>query len=276
MKKNKPAKTFIRVATASTLFLCGAIGAQAQVIPVQSFSFDFDASQIVGSNTAYVGFTAGTGNTATVAIEDWFFDSGSDGSYEIAYPSFSSGTNLTLNGTVTEISSGTISMFAGVKNKDSSAYANTPMDITSFTTYFSVYGLGAADGYAFILQNDPTNGLNALGTVKGNVGIQDAVSAGFGMFTRYADVTINDGGAQSILGGSSDSSYKMDYNNSTGTTYYYEMIYDGTTLNINVYDQPVFTAVPEPSTYAFILGLILCGGLAYRRSVRRRVTTKVV
>ena len=69
------------------------------------------------------------------------------------------------------ISGGTLTITTTVNSQASSAFNNTPQNIGNFTANFTYTDVstGGADGFAFILQNDP-RGLNALGDGGGSIG----------------------------------------------------------------------------------------------------------
>jgi len=76
---------------------------------------------------------------------------------------------------VPSITSGVLKATSNVNSQATSAWYNTPQNITNFTASFTYdMGLGSAspaDGVAFVLQNDP-RGINALGDGGGAIGYQ--------------------------------------------------------------------------------------------------------
>ena len=140
--------------------------------------FPVDILDDVGGDTAYVGFTAGTGSeTAVQNILTWSFTSQNPCCSPISVPSFPNGfadsSNLQLNGSSTISGTALQLTDTGSTFEKSSAYFVPVLPILGFTTDFD-FQLGPAstenqggDGITFVLQNE---GLNALGSYGAGLG----------------------------------------------------------------------------------------------------------
>jgi hypothetical protein len=154
-----------------------------------SHSFAINIPVVVGGDTAYVGFTGGTGGlTAIQEIVSWTYVAGTPGAAAPpppipAAPGFSNG--FTSLGTVTNGSStfsGTsLELTDGNEVEAASAFYAAPVNIQSFTTDFrfqlsspgvSVPLSNIADGFTFTIQNA---GLGALGDFGGSLGYAPSV-----------------------------------------------------------------------------------------------------
>src|SRR5690349_747692 len=87
---------------------------------------------------------------------------------------FGDGTGFTINSNpvgAASINSGTLTLTQAVNSEATSVFNNTPQNIGNFTANFTYTDVttGGADGFAFILQNDP-RGVNALGDGGGAIG----------------------------------------------------------------------------------------------------------
>jgi hypothetical protein len=124
----------------------------------KTLTYTVDLAAQVGGGTAYVGFTGATGGlNATQDVQTWTFDN--NGVHTIDHSAgFASHDDLTNNGSATY--SGTAArLTAAVNNQAGSLFANTPVDITNFSTTFTfqmVKGTNPiADGITFTIQNYP-------------------------------------------------------------------------------------------------------------------------
>ncbi len=131
----------------------------------QSFttSYAVDLPTLVGGNTAYVGFTGGTGGLTTVAaVPSWTFNG----------PDHSGGfstSQLTANGSAS-FQGTTLQLTDGNATEAGSVFSNTQINITNFTTTFTFSmtpgSSPMADGMTFTIQNNPRGQDYGDSTVK--------------------------------------------------------------------------------------------------------------
>ena len=106
----------------------------------------------VGGNTAYVGFTAGTGHLTSVQeITNWTYTSGLTA--VVNDPAgFSSAAGLNLIGVT--LSGGTLQLTDGGGNEANAVWSAVPVNVQNFTSDFTFQESSAnADGFTFTLQN---------------------------------------------------------------------------------------------------------------------------
>jgi hypothetical protein len=117
-------------------------------------------------------------------------------------------SNFTLNGGATTDGT-TLTLTDGAGSEARSAFNNAIQNVTSFTTTFTYtdVGGGGADGFAFVLQNDP-RGVSALGDAGGAIGYAGSDT------TRIVNSAAD---AFNIFGGSG-SGYRTNGNKETGST----------------------------------------------------------
>ena len=143
-----------------------------------SQTFPVDIPAVIGGPTGYVGFTAGTGQAASVEkILDWQFTSaGCCTAGEPDFPTgFADATGLTFNGNGgAAIVGGALQLTDGTTFTASSVFDTTAITLpnviqgTPFTSDFDFQvGSGAGDGFTFVLQSQ---GLNAIGGEGGGLG----------------------------------------------------------------------------------------------------------
>ncbi len=159
-----------------------------------SHSFAIDIPATVGSDTAFVGFTGGTGNRiARLEILNWTYVSGPPGPpvppppAAPALPGFDGGFNavgLTTNGSVTLLGSA-LQLTSGSPNDAGSAFYSTPLNIQRFTSDFTFHLVNpVADGFTFIIQNGGAKALGGIGGYLGYGGIPKSVAIKFDLFSN--------------------------------------------------------------------------------------------
>ncbi len=151
--------------------------------------FTINIPGTVGSNTAYFGFTGGTGKaTSTQQILSW--------SYEpvmVPYEpkSFPSGTGLTVNGNAS-LSGSTIELTNATTNggryQVGSAFFTSPVNVQSFNTDFNFQLTNAnADGFTFAIQNNSASALGGAGGGLGYSGIPKSVAIKFDLYSNAGE-----------------------------------------------------------------------------------------
>ncbi len=201
-----------------------------------SHSFTIDIPRAVGGDTAWVGFTGGTGSgTASQKFNSWTYVAGMP-----SLPNYPAGfdtaelslTGAALAGTALELTN-------GGSNKISSAYFSHPVDIESFTTNMDFQLTDAvADGFTFVLQNA---GSKAIGTASGGLGyatIPDSVAIKFDLFNNAGEGTDSTG---VYVNGATPTIPAINLTPSglslaSGHTIHLEITYNGTILNWKLQD----------------------------------------
>jgi hypothetical protein len=202
----------------------------------------------VGGNSAYVGFTAGTGGSvATQEILTWTYTSGSATSPNapvINDPNgFASAAGLTLNGaTVTSASPGALQLTDGGGTEARAAWAATPVNVQKFTTDFSFQitpaGTQTADGLAFVLQNAGANVVGQTGGALGYAGLGTSVAVKFDLYNNAGEGVDSTG---FYTNGAYPSVPALDMTASginlhSGDVFHAHLTYDGTSLSLTLTD----------------------------------------
>ena len=150
-----------------------------------SYSWPINIPSTVGGNTAYVGFTAGTGGeAATQQITSWTYTP--DPSIP-NYPAGFDGVGLSLNGAT--YSGAALQLTNGGNDEASSAFYVTPVSISAFTTDFAFQLVNPqADGFTFVIQNAGSTAVGADGGGLGYLGIKNSVAIKFDLFNNAGEV----------------------------------------------------------------------------------------
>lgn len=198
----------------------------------------------VGSPTAYVGFTGGTGGlTATQQILSWTYTP------LPFYPHISNVPALLLNGGATVVgqTNPALQLIDGGTFEARSAWFPNPVPITQFTNTFTFVGSNAnADGITFTIQNA---GPSALGPAGGGLGYGALDPGGpVGITNSMAikfDLYNNDGEGNDSTGiftaGDSPTIPAIDLSSTgidlhSGDPINVNMSYDGSTITMALYD----------------------------------------
>ena len=238
--------------------------------PVFTHTFAINIPQIVGSTTAFVGFTGATGGlTATQQILSWSFASLPN------YPNFSNGPALLLNGGAAVSNSGSpsLQMLDGGTYEARSAWFPNPVPINQFTNDFTFAGSNAnADGITFTIQNagatavGPAGGGLGYGALNpgGPVGITNSMAIKFDLYD-------NDGEGNDSTGiytnGDSPTVPAIDLS-STGINLHssdpihVHMVYDGSTITLTLTDTAT-NATWSNYFYGVNLPALVGGSTAY-------------
>jgi sugar lactone lactonase YvrE/ribonuclease HI len=224
-------------------------------------AFTINIPSTVGGNTAYVGFTGGTGgSTAIQNIKTWTFTSGTP---QVNFAGgFPGATGLQLN-SATKVNTGNLELTDGGDYEAGSAFWTTPVNIQSFITNFTFQLTSAvADGFTFTIQN---TGDTALGSYGGGLGYginpNGGTSGGIGESVAIKfDIYSNSGEGSDSTGiftdGASPTNPAVDLTSSgialsSGDTISAQLIYDGTTLTLTLTD----TATNNIFTHAFTINI---------------------
>jgi Legume lectin domain/Chitobiase/beta-hexosaminidase C-terminal domain len=215
-------------------------------------SWPVNIPSVVGANTAFVGFTAGTGGlTAIQDILNWAFTPGTSGS--VTPPSgggggggtstinFASGfaaTGMQLNGNAALAGNRLQLSDTSATFEDSSAFWNQKVSVQGFTNDFTFQILNpGADGITFAIQGSAPTALGVVGGSLGYAGMTNSVAVKFDIYDNAGEGTNSTGlyingavptvPATTIGGG---------VNLQSGDAMAVHMTYDGTTLTMTITD----------------------------------------
>jgi len=206
-------------------------------------SWTVDIPSTVGANTAYVGFTGGSGGgTAIQDILSWVFTSQGGAAYGNGFRSTGLALNgsTTLNGTRLRLTNGGVGQIA-------SAWYTTTLNVQAFTQIFSFQLTNAqADGITFAIQNNSTTktgpggaGLGYGATSSGGQGgIPNSVAIKFDLYNNFGEGIDSTG---LYVNGASPTIPAIDMTSSgvnlhSGDVFNVRMTYDGTTLTMQITD----------------------------------------
>ena len=228
-----------------------------------SHPFTINIPGTVGGNTAYVGFTGGTGGqTATQQILSWGYETGQAPYNPTGFPS---AAGVATNGSAS-LSGTALQLTNGGNDEAGSAFYASPVDITSFNTDF-IFQLTnpSADGFTFAIQNIGPAALGSDGGGLGYAGIGKSAAVKFDLFQNGGDPSNSStgvfvDGAQPIGSTSIDltgsginlhSGDKMDAN----------LAYDGEALTLTITDLVTQASWSHP--FAIDIPSIVGGNTAY-------------
>jgi Legume lectin domain/Chitobiase/beta-hexosaminidase C-terminal domain/Bacterial lectin len=150
-----------------------------------SQSFTVNIPAIVGGNTAYVGFTGGTGGlSSSQKILSWFYLPGPP------LPNYTAGFvpgSLTLNGGAT-LNGTSLELTDGNSNEARSAFFTIPVNVQQFSSSFNFKLTNAsADGFTFTIQGNSQTALGSVGGSLGYGGIPKSVAVKFDLFSNEGE-----------------------------------------------------------------------------------------
>jgi hypothetical protein len=207
-------------------------------------------SSVVGANTAFVGFTAGTGGlTAVQDIINCTMTSGTSapvaspsggggGSSTINFGSGFSTTGMQFNGNAALAGNRLQLSDTSTTFEDSSAFWNQKVNVQAFTNDFAFQITNpGADGITFAIQGTAPTALGAVGGGLGYAGMANSVAVKFDIYDNAGEGTNSTGlylngavptvPATTIGGG---------VNLSSGDLMAVHMTYDGATLTLTITD----------------------------------------
>ncbi|SEC15164.1 FG-GAP-like repeat-containing protein [Terriglobus roseus] len=204
-----------------------------------------DIAGAIGSNTAYVGFTGGTGAlSSTIQILDWSYK---PGTVSIDSAARFENVGLSLNGTA-NIQDGTVlNMTQNVQTvptaqyKAASAWTPSPFDITSFHSTFTFtnnsLGNAPADGFTFTLQRSDASAIGSAGGELGFNFIPNSVALKFDFFDNNGEGA-NTTGLYPAGVSLTDPTYSVptSVNILNAVNVKADIAYDGTTLTLVLTD----------------------------------------
>jgi hypothetical protein len=194
----------------------------------------------VGSNTAYVGFTAGTGGaTAVQQILTWSYsNSVSSPAPGINDPSgFSSGNGFQFIGAT--LTNSTLELTDGGAYEARAVWSTAQFNVQKFTTDFTFLETAAsADGLCFVIQNAGPAAVGGLGGGLGYNGIGTSVAVKFDLYSNSGEGSDSTGfytnGAYPITPALDMTSSGVSLHNPNPM--HAHITYDGTTLSLTLSD----------------------------------------
>ncbi len=212
-------------------------------------SWPINIPTTIGGNTAYVGFTGGTGGeTAIQNIKTWTFSSTAPAP-SINFPTgFTTSTGFQFNGSAAFTNS-QLEITNGGEMEAGSVFFTTPVNISNFTTNFTFQLTSAqADGFTFTIQNSSA-GATALSTfggglgygpytVGGTPGISNSVAVKYDLYNNNGEGTDSTG---LYTNGASPTVPAIDMTSSgvilsSGDVMAVQITYNGTTLTMTITD----------------------------------------
>jgi hypothetical protein len=229
-----------------------------------SYAWTIDIPATVGGNTAYVGFTGGTGeNSSSQKIEAWTYLTGT--SPVPNYPAGFDSTGITLNGKGA-LAATSLELTNGTADAVSSAYYSVPVNIESFTTAFDFQLTEAsADGFAFVIQN---SGPRAIGTDGGGLGYAGITPSAAIKFDIHNDAGEGYDSTGFYLDGAEPTVPAInlapaDLFLQKGDSFHVLITYNGTTLSWTISDNTKPTLASVTSSVTVNLPLTLGSNTAY-------------
>jgi hypothetical protein len=230
-----------------------------------SYSWPINIPGAVGSNTAYVGFTAGTGgSSSSQKILSWTYLPGPPANPN--YPVGFNGVGLALNGP--SLSGTSLQLTSGGSFQYHTAYFSTPVNIESFTTNFDFQMPTAiSDGFTFVIQNNGPKAIGntsnggdlAYGTMPNSAAIKFDIHNNAGEGNDSTGFYVN--GALPTLPAINLASTGLVFTN--GDSFHVLITYDGTTITWTISDNtnPAVGSVTNSAVVA--LPSVVDGNTAY-------------
>jgi hypothetical protein len=226
-----------------------------------SKAFTINIPAIIGSNTAYVGFTGGTGGLASSQkLTSWLYLPGPPQPNYGA--GFSPGT-LTLNGGAM-LHGTSLELTDGGSSEATSAFFGFPVNVQQFNTSFNFQLANPiADGFTFTIQGNSPSALGSLGGSLGYAPMPESVAVKFDLYNNAgegADSTgIYTGGAMPTLPGVDLSSTGINLH--SGDIFNAQLTYNGATLTVVITDTA--TNVSATQNYSINIPATVGGSTAY-------------
>ena len=203
----------------------------------QSFvtSWPINIPATVGGTTAYVGFTGGTGGkTATQNILSWSFSA-------IAGVNYNNGFNsggMILNGRAS-VNNSRLVLTDGGQGEASSAWYAAKVNTQAFAQDFSFQLTNPnADGITFTMQNAGPTALGGSGGWLGYAPVASSIAVKFDLYSNAGEGADSTGlyinGAIPYVPAIDMTSSGVDLH--SGDIFNVHMVYDGTTLNMQITD----------------------------------------
>jgi Bacterial lectin/Legume lectin domain/Chitobiase/beta-hexosaminidase C-terminal domain len=226
-----------------------------------SHVFVVNIPAIVGSNTAYVGFTGGTGGqTSSQKLTSWTYVPGPP------LPSYTAGFtagSMTLNGGAA-ITTNALELTDGNPNEARSAFFTTPVNIQQFVTNFQFQLLDPnSDGFTFTIQGNSPKALGWAGSNLGYGSILNSVAVKFDLFNNAGEGTDSTG---LYINGATPTVPAIDLSSTgihlhSGDVFNAQLSYDGITLTVVITD--TVTNATAAQSYTVDIPFIVAGPTAW-------------
>ena len=203
----------------------------------QSFvtSWPINIPATVGGTTAYVGFTGGTGgSTATQSILSWSFSAVTGVNYSSGFNS----AGMVLNGSST-VNNSRLRLTDGGEGEAATAWYAAKVSTQAFVQDFSFQLTNPnADGMTFTMQNAGPAVLGGSGGWLGYAPIASSIAVKFDLYNNAGEGADSTGlyvnGAIPYVPALDMTSSGVDLH--SGDVFNVHMVYDGTTLNMQIMD----------------------------------------
>jgi Legume lectin domain/Chitobiase/beta-hexosaminidase C-terminal domain len=231
-------------------------------------SWTVNIPAVVGANTAYAGFTGGSGGgTASQKIGTWTFVSMPQQLPAIVNLSggITSPAGLQLNGSAKWNQNAARLTLTSGTGQAGSAFYKTPVSVQAFTNNFSFQLTNpAADGFTFTIQSA---GPTALGAAGANLGYGTPMGASIAVkFDLYNDAGEGVNSTGEYSAGAKPTVPSLDMTSSgvnlhSGDLMNVQMNYDGTTLTMTITD--AITGASFSTSWALNIPSLVGGSTAY-------------
>ncbi len=242
--------------TTLTLTLTDAV-----TLATWSQSFAINIPAIVGGNTAYVGFTGGTGGlTSSQKLTSWTYLVGQPAPYS---PTGFDAGGFTLNGGAT-LNGSSLELTDGGQYEARSAFFTKPVSVQQFTTSFNFQITNPnANGFTFTIQG---GGPTALGGNRFNLGyggIPNSVAIKFDLYNSAGEGIDSTGlytyGNQPTIPATDLTSTGINLH--SGDVFNAQLIYNGVTLTVVITD--TVTQASAVQTYTINIPATVGSLMAY-------------
>jgi hypothetical protein len=226
-------------------------------------TYTVDIPGLIGTTTAYVGFTGGTGGQAAVQkILNWTYSPS-----VVPAPAFFAGfstaqSQLTLNGGVA-LNGTRLRLTDGNPNEARSAFYTSPVSVGKFATTFDLLLTNAtANGFTFTIQGVGPTAVGGMGAWLGG-GIPKSVALKFDLFNAAGEGPDSTGlylnGAIPTVPAINLSSTGINLH--SGDIFNAHLVYDGAVLFVVITDR--MTGASTMQTYTVDIPSIVGGSTAY-------------
>ena len=227
-----------------------------------SNSWPINIPSIVGGNTAYVGFTGGTGtSSSSQKLTSWTYVAGplSVPNYPVGFD----GAGMTLNGN-SALNGTRLRLTDGGANETSSAFFTAPVNVQQFSTSFNFQLTNPnAEGITFAIQDA---GPMALGGATANLGygsIGNSLAVKFDLYNDAGEGVDSTGlytnGATPTIPATDLSSTGINLH--SGDTFNAQFAYNGSALTVMITD--TVTGASATQNYSVNIPTLVGGPTAY-------------
>jgi hypothetical protein len=217
---------------------------------------------IVGGNTAYVGFTGGSGGrSSSQKVTYWTYLPGTPVAPN--YPTGFDGVGMTLNSGAA-LNGTRLRLTDGGANEGRSAFYTTPVNVQQFSTSFDFQLTNPnADGFTFTIQGVSPTAVGSPGGYLGYGYLHQSLAVKFDLFSNGGEGNNSTGmytnGAIPTL--PAKDLTPTGINLHSGDLFNAQLAYDGTTLTVVLID--TVTKAIATQTYAVNIPAMVGGATAY-------------